>query len=225
MSSFTLSQLAQQQPELALDQFVAVANQLLPEFLPAPIAGNRGQEPVNPRLVRHYTTQGLLDKPLKQGREVRYLYRHVLQLLIVRRLLAEGYSVTAIASLLGGQTNAELEQLLQGGVQLTVEAANPALAFLTQLRDRGASSAHVVPQPSALSRSAVPPSPAARSASPPAPGEVWTRLELLDGVELHIRQDAVLPATPHERDRLLQLIRDRLTTWKSTQSRQSPPAG
>lgn len=224
----TLQQIAQQQPEYDLDRFVEATNDLLPQFLPDQATGSRGQEPVNPRLVRHYTTQGLLDKPLKQGREARYRYRHLLQLLAVRRLLAEGYSASSIGSLIGGQGNAVLEDLLQGGVQLTVEAANPALAFLSQIRERGESSTQERSAPS-RKRASGPVLQAPPSASAPAPDldssapspQTWTRLDLLEGLELHIREDFVLPATAHERERLLQLIADRLTNLNS--SRRKPP--
>lgn len=216
-----LQQIAQQQPEMVLDRFVEVTNDLLPQFLPDQGSGNRGQEPVNSRLVRHYTTQGWLDKPLKQGREARYTYRHLLQLLVLRRLLAEGYSTSSIGSLIGGQSDAALENILQGGVQLKVEAANPALAFLSQIRDRSALSPnHSQKQtvtPAFQASPAAPPPPAplpAPAASTPQP---WTRLEILDGLELHVRQDFAAPSTAHERDSLLQLIADHLAHLKSTQ--------
>jgi DNA-binding transcriptional MerR regulator len=223
-----LQRIAQQQPEMVLDRFVEVTNDLLPQFLPSQSSGGRGQEPVNPRLVRYYTTQGWLDKPLKQGREARYTYRHLLQLLVLRRLLAEGYSASSIGSLIGGQADTALEDILQGGVQLTVEAANPALAFLAQIRDgqgpvkgqrREASpsdrSAQRSTHPALQSPLAAPaPAPAAPSTSTP---KIWTRLEILDGLELHVRQDFVAPATAHERDSLLQLIADHLAHLKSTQ--------
>ncbi|MEA5448343.1 MerR family transcriptional regulator [Leptolyngbya sp. CCNP1308] len=222
-----LQQIAQQQPEMVLDRFVEVTNDLLPQFLPDQSSGNRGQEPVNPRLVRYYTTQGWLDKPLKQGREARYTYRHLLQLLVLRRLLAEGYSASSIGSLIGGQADTALEDILQGGVQLTVEAANPALAFLSQIRDgqgpakgqRRESS----PSDRSPKRSASPAMQAHSAASslpapaPDSPPETWTRLEILDGLELHIRQDFAAPATAHERNSLLQLIADHLAHLKSTQ--------
>ncbi|HZJ09143.1 MAG TPA: hypothetical protein VFD39_05570, partial [Trueperaceae bacterium] len=69
----------------SLDEFVEHTNRLLPELLPKE-SSKRAADPVNQRLVRHYATQGLLDEPLKEGREARYLYRHLLQLLVVRRL-------------------------------------------------------------------------------------------------------------------------------------------
>lgn len=216
-----LQHIAQQQPEFALDHFVEVTNDLLPQFLPDQAMGNRGQEPVNPRLVRHYTSQGLLDKPLKQGREARYTYRHLLQLLAVRRLLAEGYSASSLSNLIGGQANNVLEEILQGGVQLTVEAANPALAFLSQIRERGESSnqKHVLrsrPSPPSPAFLAAPDAFAPLSVSADSssqavpPPQTWTRFTILDGLELHVRQDFVAPATAHEREQLLQLIADRL---------------
>lgn len=214
-----LQQIAQQQPEMVLDRFVEVTNDLLPQFLPDQSSGNRGQEPVNPRLVRYYTTQGWLDKPFKQGREARYTYRHLLQLLVLRRLLAEGYSASSIGSLIGGQADQALEDILQGGVQLTVEAANPALAFLSQIRDRRESS----PSNQSPNRSATPAMQAPLAASslpapaPDPPPQAWTRLEILDGLELHVRQDFAAPGTAHERDSLLQLIAAHLAHLKSTQ--------
>ena len=222
-----LLQIANCQPEFDLDRFVEEANHLLPQFLPDQPAGSRGQEPVTPRLVRYYTTQGLLDKPLKQGREARYTYRHLLQLLVVRRLLAEGYSASSIGSLIDGQDNSLLEKLLQGGAQLTVEAANPALAFLSQIRERGESlsqkeivhkheqvsnskrrDASIVSAPSQDAVSA------RRSQASPF-SETWSRLDVLDGLEIHVREDFVLPSTAHERQRLWQLIEDRLADLNS----------
>ncbi|MBU6230871.1 MAG: MerR family transcriptional regulator [Cyanobacteria bacterium REEB459] len=198
-----LQQIARQQPEMVLDRFVEVTNDLLAQFLPSQGSGSRGQEPVNPRLVRYYTTQGWLDRPLKQGREARYTYRHLLQLLVLRRLLAEGYSASSIGGLIGGQGEGVLENILQGGVHLRVEAPNPALAFLAQVRDRSAS-----PSLESSPTAAVPPSPA-----------TWTRLPLMDGLELHLRSDFRPPATPAQRDRLLQHIADHLAHLQS----QRPP--
>ena len=72
-----------------LDEFAEIANTLLPQYLPLDRSSRAGDE-VNPRLIRHYTTQGLLDPPLKEGREARYVLRHLLQLLALRSLMAGG---------------------------------------------------------------------------------------------------------------------------------------
>src|SRR6476469_6187840 len=120
----TLQQIAQRNPHWSLDELVQIANELLPQFLPEEKAHTRVREEVSPRLVRHYTGQEMLDDPIREGREARYVYRHLLQVLVVRRLLTEGYGASVINTLARSKNNSELEALLQGGVQLTVSPAN-----------------------------------------------------------------------------------------------------
>ena len=80
---------------------------------------------VNPapdaRTIRYYATYGLLDRPLREGREVRYGERHLLQLLAIKALQARGASLAEIQTQVYGRSNAELETLLQ-----SQEAAAPA---------------------------------------------------------------------------------------------------
>jgi DNA-binding transcriptional MerR regulator len=135
-----------------LDAFVAQANALLPDYLPAEPVNSRVKPEVNVRLVRHHAGEGLLDEPLKEGREARYRYRHLLQLLAVRRLLAAGLSAGAIGDLVRKKGDAELEGLLEGGVtvQVTPTLAAPgqsALAFLASLRDDPAPPPPAAPAP------------------------------------------------------------------------------
>jgi DNA-binding transcriptional MerR regulator len=210
----TLQQLAQNDPQWSLEEFVQVANNFLPQFLPNQEASSRVQEEVNPRLVRYYTTQGLLDKPLKQGREARYGYRHLLQLLVVRRLLMEGYTSTAITRLVLSKDNAELESLLQGGVKLTVQAANPALAFLEQVQKR----ASPLPIPATLAPTPQPTSPFSRSSTSNITS--WYRLEILPGLEIYVREDFNYPNSHQEQKNLLQMIAHHLLML-ATQRRRS----
>lgn len=209
----TLQQIAQADPQWSLDDFVAVVNDLLPQFLPEADSPQKVQETVNPRLVRHYTTQGLVDRPLKAGREARYIYRHLLQLLVVRRLLMEGYSAGSLLNLMAEKTNTELEALLQGGAQLTVETSNPALAFLQEIRQREPpSSLQVSPSPTYKKYHAQAPAERnrrlaayAKAVLPPTATQ-WTRLEVLPGLEIQVRDDFKLPTSSQETDNLLQLI-------------------
>lgn len=209
-----LPAIARTAPNWSLDELVQVANQLLPQFLPEDKAHSRVREDVNPRLIRHYTSQGLLDEPLKEGREARYIYRHLLQVLLVRRLLAEGYGASAIDQLARSQSNTDLENLLQGGVQLTVTPANPALTYLQQLQQRSASSPSPLPPP-LFSHAG---SQADQISPPPAP-EQWTRIEILPGLELHLRSDFNPPSSSQEQQTLLRAIAQHL--FKSMQKRRS----
>lgn len=196
----TLQQLSQANPRWSLEEFVRVLNDLLPQFLPVTRAHTRVREDVTPRLVRHYTSQGMLDEPLKKGREARYIYRHLLQMLVVRRLMTEGYGANAIDNLGTSKSNAELEALLQGGAQLTVTPANPALEFLQQIK-KGQN----------LSTPPVTNTPAKTNLKT----SYWQRIEIISGLEIHIREDFSYPRSPQEQQNLLQYIAQKLAAFSN----------
>ena len=75
------------------------------------MAGEHLGEEISPRTVRHYATQGLIDRPGRDGRSAVYGRRHLLQLLLIRSLARRGLSLAAIAPLLGLDDQA-LEQRL-----------------------------------------------------------------------------------------------------------------
>ena len=192
-----LIELSQSNLNWSLDEFVQLTNDLLPQYLPENPANTRVREEVTPRLVRHYTSLEMLDEPLKEGRSARYSYRHLLQMLLVRRLLAEGYGASAINQMATSKDNTELEALLQGGVQLTVTPANPALAFLQQLQQR---QGDALPSKAALKSTP-------RQSSAPAH---WTRIEVSPGLELHVQENFTYPSSPQEQQNLLQYINQQL---------------
>jgi DNA-binding transcriptional MerR regulator len=193
MKMNTLQRLALSNPSWSLEEFVQVTNDLLPQFLPTQRGNTRVREEVTSRLVRHYTTLSMVDEPLKEGRYAIYTYRHLLQILVVRRLLSEGFGANAIAQLALKQTNTELENLLSGGVQLSVTPANPALAYLQDIQQRHST-------PSLPNKFTPAPTPAPMNTSH------WIRLEIMPGLELHIRDDFNYPNSPNEQQTLLQHI-------------------
>lgn len=66
-----------------------------------------------PRLIRYYTTLGLLDRPAGfQGRTALYGPRHLLQVLAIKRLQLDGKTLEAIQPLLLGRTDEGLAALL-----------------------------------------------------------------------------------------------------------------
>lgn len=158
-----------------IEDLVAEANRLLPTLLPEDRAA-RPKDEVNARLVRHYTTQGLLAAPTREGREARYRRSHLLELLALRRLMADGLSGKALAMALSGRTESELAELalrgsrwserLERGIPQPLTGAlfsnfsNPALDYIGSLR-RPAKSlqgrAEGMRAPLALPAPAVPP--------------------------------------------------------------------
>ncbi|AIE76145.1 MerR family transcriptional regulator [Synechocystis sp. PCC 6714] len=206
----TLQQFSQAPKPWSLDEFVEIVNGLLPQFLPEEKSHTRVREEMTSRLVRHYTGMGLLDEPLKEGREARYLYRHLLQALLVRRLLVEGYGASAIDNLAKSKTNQELEALLQGGVVLTLTPANPALNFLQEIQQRSAKSA---PAPSQSRKVGKADDSNLEKTALPTPS-IWTRLVILPGLEVHVRNDFLLPSTHQEQQNLWQRILQSLSSIK-----------
>jgi DNA-binding transcriptional MerR regulator len=102
-----------------LTEFVDAANALLPGYLPKEASGRLADD-VNPRLVRHYATIGLLPEPGKEGREARYLFEHLVHLLVVRKLLAEGFGSSAIRDAVAGRSADDLVSLLEGSVRVVL---------------------------------------------------------------------------------------------------------
>lgn len=66
------------------------------------------------RLVRYYTTLGLVDGPAEmRGRTAYYSQRHILQLMAIKRLQAEGETLEAVQAQLAGLTDEQLQELAQ----------------------------------------------------------------------------------------------------------------
>ena len=85
------------------------AARLLRDGAPPP-ANGRVRDVPGERLIRWYTTIGLVDPPLtRRGRIARYGRRHLLQLVAVKRLQAAGRSIAEIQAALAGATDRMLE--------------------------------------------------------------------------------------------------------------------
>lgn len=67
----------------------------------------------NERLLRHYVSVGVVDKPLREGRDAHYGFRHLLQYLAARRLLAEGFALAKIARFTSAVTTDDLVRYVQ----------------------------------------------------------------------------------------------------------------
>jgi hypothetical protein len=75
-------------------------------------ANGRVRDMPNERLIRWYTTIGLVDPPAgRRGRIALYGHRHLLQLVAVKRRQAEGRTIAQIQVELAGATNATLQSI------------------------------------------------------------------------------------------------------------------
>jgi DNA-binding transcriptional MerR regulator len=72
----------------------------------------RVQDAPSERTIRYYRTLGLLDEPIKSGRDRRYTRRHMLQLVAIKALQTRGLSHDRIQSELYAKTDPELEAII-----------------------------------------------------------------------------------------------------------------
>ena len=186
-------------------------------------AGERLGEEITPRTVRLYATQGLIDRPGKEGRSAVYGQRHLLQLLLIRSLARRGLSLSAIAPHVAS-SDQELEQQLQqlddastGFAPSSTPTTHDALTYLQNLQSRSGTDVKTDPSPSLLpllgsplsSRS--PSLRASRMASrSSASSSRWHRFSLAPGVELHLSESASIPPPGSRREAWLQRLIDRL---------------
>ncbi len=116
-----------------LDELVQRSRWLLALLPEEAGASKRVRWQPNERLVRYYTTLGLLDRPAElRGRTAYYRDRHLLQLLAIKTLQARGMNLQTVQEELAGQMDAKLATLIglppDWRTRLTVEARLPSPA-------------------------------------------------------------------------------------------------
>jgi DNA-binding transcriptional MerR regulator len=86
-------------------------------------ASGRVRDVPDRRTIRYYTTLGLIDRPAAmRGRTALYGLRHLLQLVAVKRLQAEGLSLAEVQARLVGRTDAALRELARLSADFDADA-------------------------------------------------------------------------------------------------------
>jgi DNA-binding transcriptional MerR regulator len=202
------------------------------------LAGERLGEEITPRTVRLYATEGLIDRPGKDGRRAVYGQRHLLQLLLIRALARRGLSLTAIAPLVvcsDEELVQQLWQLEEPSVREPMGAPSEpsasveqqeALSYLQSLQGEHSLSSSTDSSASLLPLLGSPFSGSSAFLSPPrslstrsagrsnAASSRWHRFSLAPGVELHLSESVSIPPAGKRREawlaRLLERLREQL---------------
>ncbi len=93
-----------------IEELVERANRVLEQDPTLP-PNRRVSERLSPRIVRLYTTLGLLSRPVLRGRTGFYGPEHLMQLIAVKRLQSEGYSLVEIQNLLLGAELGDISRI------------------------------------------------------------------------------------------------------------------
>lgn len=161
------------------------------------------------RTVRYYLTEGLVSPADdKQGTASVFGYRHLLQLLVVKKLQSEHLPIRKIRDLVDGRTERELERLLgtEGGAAVK---KNEALSYLEQLLTKPPAAPRSQPAPQAARRVASIESLAQSAPQTPSASAgtgTWSRVELEPGLELHMHDQYRPPREAKGLRRLTQFI-------------------
>src|SRR6516162_11825075 len=114
-----------EQASWTLDELVRrVAHSLADPAYPGAPNG-RVRDLPDRRVVRWYTTTGLVDRPAMQGRTALYNARHLLQIVAVKRRQAEGRSLAEIQAELAGATDETLRRVAAVPDELLVAEQRP----------------------------------------------------------------------------------------------------
>ena len=186
---------------------------------------------VTPRTVRYYTAEGLLPPPQSEGKYAVYSDTHRSRLLLIQRLKNAFMPLDAIRIQLADLTDAQIENLLAQcdetpeaetppRLRMTVGTAEPRMQsseeYIAQILAVTGQSAGT-PETPAKPRRALLVSETFRptieeTPAPPtaAEREIWQRVMLEPGAELHIK----MPEVPRGKERIERLIAAVQTLFK-----------
>jgi DNA-binding transcriptional MerR regulator len=162
------------------------------------------------RTIRYYLSEGLIAPAGdKQGTASVFGYRHLLQLLVVKKLQSEHLPIRKIRELVERREVRELERLL--GLKSAAPGKNEAVSYLEKLLTKpapkgGTSSASALnfsSAPQGIAQSAPPPQASQPSSSS---SNAWERIEIEPGLELHVQGSYRFPTETRGIRRLTQII-------------------
>jgi DNA-binding transcriptional MerR regulator len=194
---------------VGLPEFVRVSEEVLSEL---GFEQKRGTVSLVPdeRTVRYYLAEGLIQPAdEKQGTASVFSYKHLLQLVAVKKLQAEHLAIKKIRELVTDKDEQQLESLL--GVTAStgkriddMEAKRYLESLLAPSMSIG--SIKSAPRETASLRPAAEPPRSDTSAS-------WQRVEIEPGLELHIRSDYTPPVSNARTKGLAERIRTAISRY------------
>jgi DNA-binding transcriptional MerR regulator len=171
-------------------QFIALLREQLPQVAPTQTKYRVTPLP-SERTIRFYTANKLVDKPaMKDGAQALYGYRQLLQVMAIKYLQSQYLPLVKIRSLVENASNRDLEQMIPEISPVT--AAHRGIAR----EDRTIVDNSFFPQVIDFTSRVAPIdlSPVESSAAPEDINNLWRRVEVGPGIELHIHASALTDA-------------------------------
>ncbi|MBK9767450.1 MAG: MerR family transcriptional regulator [Chloracidobacterium sp.] len=106
-------------PNIGVRGLAEAAERVLREMNPGEQPKGTVSDYPNERTIRFYLSEGLLPTPTeKRGPASLFNYRHLITLLVIKKLQSEGLPISVIKSLLAGREIDDLEKLLRERVKV-----------------------------------------------------------------------------------------------------------
>lgn len=129
--------ITEQPPKLTLEELSSeVVRQLKDRNIFAAHQDNRVSAAPDARTIRYYTTLGLLDRPMIEGRVAKYTQRHLLQVLAIKSLQSVSLPLSEIQTMLYGRSDSELETAISS-CQLSRQTGGNSQATTQELQKWG----------------------------------------------------------------------------------------
>ena len=175
---------------VGLPEFARASEEVLSEL---GIEQKRGTVSLVPdeRTIRYYLAEGLIQAAdEKQGTASVFTYKHLLQLIAVKKLQAEHLPIRKIRELVTDKDQQQLESLL--GVTASAKRTDDkeAKRYLESLLAPSMSFGSINNAPQNAAPSSPPAAPSRREST-----ASWQRVEIEPGLELHIRSDYTPPVS------------------------------
>lgn len=199
---------------IGLPEFARVAERILSEL---GIEQERGTVSFAPdeRTIRYYLSEGLIQSAdEKQGTASVFGYKHLLQIVAVKKLQAEHLPIRKIRELVADKDEQQLESLL--GLTAASGSKNKINEAKTYLESLLTTSTQFQGSPDHSSSKQYRSLPSAAQQSSSEQTASWQRVEIEPGLELHIRSDYAPPTSSARTRNLADRIRAAITRlWRS----------
>ncbi len=152
------------------------------------------------RVIRYYISQNLVDRPDSET-ETRFTYKHLLQILAIKKLQAQYLPLKKIKEIIEGLDEEGLENIVIGSHEKIDEDDFLRFAPVGQRRAfKYALCEFSVPMKGESEQKNY------KKVSVP---EQWTRINVMDGIEINIRSD-ILPENSEKRKHFIERIAAKL---------------
>ena len=91
-----------------LNEFINLVKEFMYHFF------EMRDDKITERLVRYYVTEAIIPRPVREGKEVFYIYDHLIKFLFARKQIIDGWPMSKVKESMELQENQYFEEYLNG---------------------------------------------------------------------------------------------------------------